>query len=288
MAFPNDNRIILALGAVLAVVAAVVIALIFMGRGGDDEPTTPEERAGLQLDVTEAPDLEPTRELRCFVDGRFVGMATLADCARQNGVATEGLDVGLDETGALAAAPTAQFAPPPEEPPLELTEAQPITPPEVSPVGPAPQPVQAGAPCLRHVGGEWRQLSAGMSQGAVSRPCSRALRASRRRPVRPLGRPDPAAGAAPGGAVPGQQPLPHPGRAGPQLSVPGASLMRPLLLSAALMGLTLAACSTSTEAPFDQGVCYHVVEEGEEVRFTSWPRMWNPSSSAPRGWRRCG
>jgi len=43
--------------------------------------------------------------------------------------------------------------------------------------------------------------------------------------------------------------------------------MRPLLLSAALMGLTLAACSTSTEAPFDQGVCYHVVEEGEEVRF---------------------
>jgi len=171
MAFPNDNRIILALGAVLAVVAAVVIALIFMGRGGDDEPTTPEERAGLQLDVTEAPDLEPTRELRCFVDGRFVGMATLADCARQNGVATEGLDVGLDETGALAAAPTARFAPPPEEPPLELTEAQPITPPEVSPVGPAPQPVQAGAPCLRHVGGEWRQLSAGMSQGA----CVQAL-----------------------------------------------------------------------------------------------------------------
>ncbi len=43
--------------------------------------------------------------------------------------------------------------------------------------------------------------------------------------------------------------------------------MRPLLLSAALMGLTLAACSTSTEAPFDRGVCYHVVEEGEEVRF---------------------
>ena len=33
MAFPNDNRIILALGAVLAVVAAVVIALVFMGRG---------------------------------------------------------------------------------------------------------------------------------------------------------------------------------------------------------------------------------------------------------------
>ncbi|MFT4955311.1 MAG: hypothetical protein ACI8U3_001699 [Brevundimonas sp.] len=171
MAFPNDNRIILALGAVLAVVAAVVIALVFMGRGGDEPAPEPEERAGLQLDVTEAPDLEPTRELRCFVDGQFVGMATLADCARQNGVATEGLDVGLDETGALAAAPTAVFAPPPEEPPLELTEADPINPPSVTPTQPAPQPVQAGAACLRHVGGEWRQLSSGMSQGA----CVQAL-----------------------------------------------------------------------------------------------------------------
>ena len=171
MACPNDNRIILALGAVLAVVAAVVIALVFMGRGGDDPAPEPEERAGLQLDVTEAPDLEPTRELRCFVNGQFVGMATLADCARQNGVATEGLDVGLDETGALAAAPTAVFAPPPEEPPLELTEADPINPPSVTPTQPAPQPGQAGAPCLRHVGGEWRQLSGGMSQGA----CVQAL-----------------------------------------------------------------------------------------------------------------
>ena len=109
--------------------------------------------------------------LLCFVNGQFVGMATLADCARQNGVATEGLDVGLDETGALAAAPTAVFAPPPEEPPLELTEADPINPPSVTPTQPAPQPSQAGAPCLRHVGGEWRQLSGGMSQGA----CVQAL-----------------------------------------------------------------------------------------------------------------
>ena len=43
--------------------------------------------------------------------------------------------------------------------------------------------------------------------------------------------------------------------------------MRPLLVSAALAGLTLAACSSSTKAPFDQGVCYHVVRDGEEVRF---------------------
>ena len=43
--------------------------------------------------------------------------------------------------------------------------------------------------------------------------------------------------------------------------------MRSLLLSAALMGVTLAACSSSTEAPYDQGVCYHVVQEGDEIRF---------------------
>ena len=63
------------------------------------------------------------------------------------------------------------FAPPPEEPPLELTVADPINPPSVTPTQPAPQPVQAGAACLRHVGGEWRQLSSGMSQGA----CVQAL-----------------------------------------------------------------------------------------------------------------
>ena len=34
----------------------------------------------------------------------------------RNGVATSALDVGLDATGALAAAPTAAFAPPPELP----------------------------------------------------------------------------------------------------------------------------------------------------------------------------
>lgn len=163
MALPNDNRIILALGAVAAVLAAVVIAMIFGARSDDDAPQAPDdERAGLQLDVTEAPELEPTRELRCFVDGRFVGMATLADCARQNGVATEALDVGLDETGALAAAPTAAFAPPPAAPSIDLTELSPVSPPESAPAAPPPAASSGTQPCLRHVGGEWRQLSGGM------------------------------------------------------------------------------------------------------------------------------
>jgi len=80
---PNDNRVILAVGAGLAILAAVVLALVFMG--GGDETKAPEaepaEPGALSVDVADAPELAPTRELRCFVDGQFVGMATLADCA---------------------------------------------------------------------------------------------------------------------------------------------------------------------------------------------------------------
>jgi hypothetical protein len=62
--------------------------------------------------------LDPARPLRCFVSGQFVGEITLAECARKNGVATGALDVGVDETGALAAADEAGALltplPPPE------------------------------------------------------------------------------------------------------------------------------------------------------------------------------
>src|SRR5206468_8925951 len=45
--------------------------------------------------------------LRCFVNGQFVGELPLAVCAQRNGVATGSLDVGLDPSGALAAASNA-------------------------------------------------------------------------------------------------------------------------------------------------------------------------------------
>jgi hypothetical protein len=166
---PNDNRVILAVGAGLAILAAVVLALVFMGGGQEKaapraEPTEP---GALSVDVADAPDLQPTRELRCFVDGRFVGMATLADCAERNGLATDGLDVGLDASGNLAAAATASFAPPPTEPAAEdfADAPQPATPGDgvnPQPAEPRPQRV-SGAPCLRYTGSEWRQLSGGMS-----------------------------------------------------------------------------------------------------------------------------
>ena len=172
MAFPNDNRTILAIGAGVAILAAIVIALVFSA-GGDKTPEAPPaSKGGLNVELAEAPALEATRELRCFVNGQYIGMATLADCARRNGLATDALDVGLDETGALAAAPTAAFAPPPELPSIDLTQLDAA--PQPNPVEasrPTPAPAASGSACLRHTGSEWRSLSQGMSLNA----CVQAL-----------------------------------------------------------------------------------------------------------------
>lgn len=167
---PQDNRLLIAIGAGLAVVAAVVIALIFSGGRDRDPGPPPAAQGGLTVDVADAPELSATRELRCFVDGQYVGLATLSDCARRNGVATDALDVGIDETGALAAAPTAAFAPPPSAPPVELTEAEQAPLPEPQPTQPSVQPA-SGSTCLRHTGSDWRSLSSNMSLNA----CVQAL-----------------------------------------------------------------------------------------------------------------
>ncbi|HEY1224777.1 MAG TPA: hypothetical protein VGE54_06075 [Brevundimonas sp.] len=165
----NDKRIIIAVGAALAVLVAVILALVFSG-GNKAAPSAPEPEAGdLTVDLTDVAPMEPTRELRCYVNGQFVGMATLQVCAERNGLATDALDVGLDETGALIAAPTASLAPPPALPSVDLTAVDP-TPMPVEPsqptASPAPQPVSAGSPCLRHSGGEWRSVSAGTTLNA--------------------------------------------------------------------------------------------------------------------------
>lgn len=169
MQLPNDNRVILAVGAGLAILAAVLLALVFMGGGEQKKAaeTAPAEPGALSVDVADAPELQPSRELRCFVDGQFVGMATLADCAERNGLATDGLDVGLDASGNLAAAATASFAPPPIEPAGDAfaenpEPATPVTGANPQPAEPRPQRA-SGAPCLRYTGSEWRQLSGAMS-----------------------------------------------------------------------------------------------------------------------------
>ena len=167
---PQDNRVLIAIGAGLAVVAAIVIALIFNAGRAPNPAPPPAAQGGLTVDVADAPELNTTRELRCFVDGQYIGLATLSDCARRNGVATDALDVGIDETGALAAAPTAAFAPPPVAPPIELTEAEPPPLTDQQPVEPS-VPAATGSACLRHTGSDWRSLSSNMSLNA----CVQAL-----------------------------------------------------------------------------------------------------------------
>lgn len=167
---PQDNRIFIAIGAGLAVVAAVVIALIFSGGRDRDPAPPPAAQGGLTVDVADAPELNTTRELRCYVNGQFVGMATLADCARRNGVATDALDVGVDETGALVALPAA----PAMDPPIEMVDAAPQPAPETPDRDPAEQPqvqAAAGAQCLRHTGSDWRVVSSNTSLNA----CVQAL-----------------------------------------------------------------------------------------------------------------
>src|SRR5690606_2297233 len=148
---PRDNRILIALGAGLAVVAAVVIALWFSAGRERNPAPPPAAQGGLTVNVAEAPELNTTRELRCYVDGRFVGMATLADCARRNGVATGALDVGVDETGALVALPAAPVI----EPPVAVAALEPQPTPgamETRQPEQASAQAGAGAQCLRHTG----------------------------------------------------------------------------------------------------------------------------------------
>lgn len=168
---PKDNRILIAIGAALAVIAAVVIALVVSGGRDPNPEPPPAAQGGLTVDVADAPGLDATRELRCYVNGQFVGMATLADCARQNGLATDALDVGVDATGALVAAPTASFTPPPSAPPVELVEEPKPAPIDAQPAQPTPQPAAASSQCLRYTGSEWRMLASNMTLNA----CVQAL-----------------------------------------------------------------------------------------------------------------
>lgn len=168
---PQDNRILIAIGAGVAIVAAVVIALLFSG--GRDKPAAPPPAAqgGLTIDVADAPGLDSERELRCFVNGQFVGMANLADCARQNGLATEAMDVGIDQSGQAAAFVPPAGPPPVEDIPLGDVDAQPY-PIEAGEAAPASTPpTRVGSACLRHTGSDWRSLSGNMSLNA----CVQAL-----------------------------------------------------------------------------------------------------------------
>ena len=153
----KDRRVLLG-GAAVALVLGLAIAFGVMhgSKSSTDDP--PAARSGLVVETGRADEtrLDATRPLRCFVGGQFVGETTLAECAKKNGVATGALDVGVDETGALAAADQAGMVLTPLPPPAE---APTLPAPSATPVIPIPV-AASGAPlavCWRYQGSEWRK-----------------------------------------------------------------------------------------------------------------------------------
>lgn len=149
----QDRRVLAACGAALAIVAGVAVAALFALRGKPDVGASGNR--SLTVEMSEVAKVDPSRELRCFVGGQLIGTATLADCAKRNGVSAQALDVGLTETGELAAGgdlaplqPLENATVPAEPPPADAVDVAMTNPPPV---------VQANeGECLRFGGDGWR------------------------------------------------------------------------------------------------------------------------------------
>ncbi|MDP2261269.1 MAG: hypothetical protein Q8J89_16300 [Caulobacter sp.] len=156
MDFFKDRRIVLAVGGGVALLLGILIAVTIMrGSRAPAEPP-PASQGGLVVETGRDDDtrLDPARPIRCFVAGQFAGEITLTECAQRNGVATGALDVGVDETGALAAADAAGtiLAPLPPKPVAPApVQAAPVASNE------AAQPAASGSMCWRYAAGGWSQ-----------------------------------------------------------------------------------------------------------------------------------
>lgn len=166
----TDRRVVIAAGVAVALFLGLVIALGAVKRNRGPAEPPPASQGGLVVELGREDDvkLDPTRSLRCFVDGQFVGMSTLAECAKRNGVATGALDVGLDVTGELAATGEAGTVLTPLPPPVEAD-----APPPVAAATPA-APRSPTAACWRYAERNWSRMSE-MTLGA----CVQALFAGR-------------------------------------------------------------------------------------------------------------
>lgn len=152
---------LVALGGVVALLAGGAIAWVLLRGDPGGHAPPPASQAGLIIESGAADEgaIDPAKPLRCFVQGRFVGELSLTACAQRNGVATDALDVGIDESGALAAAQQAG----PELVPLPPAETPPPTVEEPA-AAPAAEEIAAPAPgsCWRYGGARWRRLPGDM------------------------------------------------------------------------------------------------------------------------------
>lgn len=156
----KDRRLLTLGGMAIALLAGLVVAFLLVRKPGSSNVESPASQGGLVVQTGRDDDikLDPMRPLRCFVGGQFVGELPLSACAKRNGVATGALDVGLDPSGALAAAasgPSSQITP---LPPAETAAAG------------APGPSGAVAPvegdpgtgstsCWRYANGAWTPIA---------------------------------------------------------------------------------------------------------------------------------
>ena len=184
MAFLNDRRTQFVLGGgAVALAAGLLIAWgLLASHRNDRAAAPPASTGGLIIDSSAAEDarMDPAEPLRCFVAGQFVGDLTLAACAKRNGVATDALDVGLDETGALAAADQAGAVLTPLPPGEGATPApEPVESPSLPTVisGSAQPAAAAGQPaaCWRYADAKWTKAAADMPLSA----CVQSLFAGR-------------------------------------------------------------------------------------------------------------
>jgi hypothetical protein len=148
------------IGAVLALVAGAAIAWMFVSGDRGRQAPPPASEAGLIIEAGAEDDGKAAagKLLRCFVQGQYVGELTLTDCARRNGVATDALDVGIDETGALAAADQSQMLTPlpPTDEAGEGDDVQVIEPQAAAEAAPPADPT--ASLCRRYDGGRWRRV----------------------------------------------------------------------------------------------------------------------------------
>lgn len=160
-------------GAVLVVLIAGLAAVLFKARDQTPQAPPPASTGGLVVQTGQADDgkPDPKKPLRCFVSGQFEGVETLADCARKNGVATEALDVGIDQTGALAAANGQAGATLTPLPPDPAAPPQAEAPPDAAPAVAPPPPRGPTADCLRYANATWRKVGSAMPLSA----CVQAL-----------------------------------------------------------------------------------------------------------------
>jgi hypothetical protein len=185
----SNQKTVLAAGAGIALVLGVGLAVLFVARTPKPSGPPAAAQGGLQISVNNVPATNSSKKLLCYVNDAPVGELSLADCAKQNGVLEGALDVGLDDNGNLAAAPTASLAPPPAlppaaaQPPIGQSPTPGAAPVETrAPATSQPSPVSvparasaAGLACLRFSSGEWRQVSASMGLN----DCVQALFAGR-------------------------------------------------------------------------------------------------------------